>query len=112
MALAAIDAKGRWDFSALTALPCGWINNAFTGWKRVCDVEQGTDAVSFRLTASDNLDVALVYSPGPDAEFFCFEPASHPVDAHNLPGLPGLTILAPDETLKVAMTFDWSSSWH
>ncbi len=104
-----IDEKGRWDFSTLTALPDGWINNAFTGWKGVCDVEQGADAVSFRLTASDNLDVALVYSPGPDAEFFCFEPVSHPVDAHNLPGLPGLTILAPDESLKVAMTFDWSS---
>lgn len=104
-----IDVRGRWDFSALTALPDGWINNAFTGWKGVCDVEQGTDAVSCRLTASDNLNAALVYSPGSDSDFFCFEPVSHPVNAHNLPGLPGLTILAPDESLKVAMTFDWSS---
>ncbi|MBD9372336.1 aldose 1-epimerase [Rhizobium sp. ARZ01] len=112
MAAIDIDAKSRWDFSALTALPDGWINNAFTGWPGVCDVEQGADALSFRLSASDNLDVALVFSPGPDADFFCFEPVSHPVDAHNLPGLPGLAILAPHETLAGTMTLDWSSSWH
>ena len=104
-----IDAKDHWDFSDLAALPNGWINNAFTGWNCICDVEQGAEAISFRLTASDKLDVALVFSPGHDADFFCFEPVSHPVDAHNLPGLPGLTILAPDETLRVAMTLDWSS---
>lgn len=104
-----IETKGYWDFSDLTALPNGWINNAFTGWNCICDVEQGAEAVSFRLTASGNLGVALVFSPGCDADFFCFEPVSHPVDAHNLPGFPGLKILAPDETLRVAMTLDWSS---
>lgn len=112
MALIDIGAEGRWNFSAMTALPSGWINNAFTGWPGFCDVTQGPDAVSFRLSASDNLDVAVVYSPGPDADFFCFEPVSHPVDAHNLPGMPGLAVLQPGETLTSSMTLDWSSSWH
>jgi len=112
LTLVDIDADGCWDFSAPTPLPAEWINNAFTGWLGSCDVEQGPDAVSFRLSASDNLDVTVVYSPGSDADFFCFEPVSHPVDAHNLPGMPGLTVLQPGKTLTSSMTLDWSSSWH
>jgi aldose 1-epimerase len=112
LGLVDIDGGGRWDFSTAIPLPSGWINNAFTGWPGFCDVTQGPDAVSFRLSASDNLDVAVLYSPGADADFFCFEPVSHPVDAYNLPGMPGLAVLQPGETLISSMTLDWSSSWH
>ncbi|VFR55006.1 Aldose 1-epimerase [plant metagenome] len=31
----------------------------------------------------------LLYCPA-DGDFFCFEPVSHPIDAHHLPGHPGL----------------------
>ena len=50
----------------------------------------------------------ILYSPSDKADFFCFEPVTHPVDGHNLPGGPeanGLTILAPRETLSAACRF-------
>jgi aldose 1-epimerase len=48
------------------------------------------------------------YSPSNKADFFCFEPVTHPVDAHNLPGGPtanGLRVLAPREAMTAACRF-------
>ena len=50
----------------------------------------------------------ILYSPGRDASFFCFEPVSHVVDAHNLPGGPeanGLAILAAGEIVEVSCRY-------
>ena len=55
---------------------------------------------AFTFTASAVLSTYLVYSPSRSADFFCFEPVSHPVDAFNLPGEPtshGLVILEVGE---------------
>ena len=35
-----------------------------------------------------------LFAQSADADFFCFEPVSHPVDAFHLPGMPGLRTLA------------------
>ena len=56
------------------------------------------------MTASEALRQYVVFSPAGDADFFCFEPVSHPVDAFNLPGPPaahGLRVLEPGESLAV-----------
>lgn len=96
-----------WDFRAGAALPQRFINNGFTGWRGEAVIEQGPDARSCRVSASSDLDVALVYSPDPDCGFFCFEPVSHPVDAHNMDGLPGLVVLKPGETMAGTMLIAW-----
>ena len=60
------------------------------------------------IEAEPLLSTYILYSPSDQAGFFCFEPVTHPVDAHNLPGGPernGLTILAPEETLSAACLF-------
>ena len=54
------------------------------------------------------LTTFILYSPASDADFFCFEPVTHPVDAHNRPGGPeanGLTVLVPGDTLAVSCRF-------
>lgn len=93
-------------FDALRPLPEGWVNMAFDGWDGRAEIAQGNDATPVRL-AAQGLGTAVLYSPSAAAPFFCFEPVSHPVDALNLPGRPGLVTLAPGEALGAAMTLDW-----
>lgn len=95
------------DFSESRALPRDWINAGFAGWDGQAWIEQGPEAVSVRVS-SDELQTVLLYSPSAAADFFCFEPVSHPVNAHNLPGRPGLVILATGGRLSVGMTLAWS----
>ncbi len=102
-----LDDHGPWG--DLAPLPEGWINAGFSGWDGHARIRQGRDAASVRLTAK-NLGTALVYAPSASADFFCFEPVSHPVDAHNLPSQPGLLRLAPAETLTASMTLTWGHS--
>ncbi len=85
-------------------LPDHWINTGFSGWDGSAQIVQG--GLSVRLSAT-GLDTVLLYSPSASSDFFCFEPVSHPVDAHNLPGQPGLAILASGATLSAAMSLTW-----
>lgn len=96
------------DFSTSKPLPDRWINAGFSGWDGTANISQGDDAVSIRLT-SQTLTTAIIYSLEPDSGFFCFEPVSHPVNAHNLPGMPGLKVLEPGESLTLDMRLDWGS---
>ena len=63
--------------------------------------------IAIEVSASDNLDCAMVYSPGSNADFFCFEPVCHTVDAHNQPGQPGLQVLDKGETFTMSMNISW-----
>ncbi len=94
------------DWSDLGPLPECWINTGFFGWDGRAQIVQGEAAASVRLAAWD-LGTALVYSPSATADLFCFGPVSHPVDAHNLPGQPGLIRLASGETLTAGMILNW-----
>ncbi|RVT83186.1 aldose 1-epimerase [Rhodobacteraceae bacterium CCMM004] len=95
--------RAPWDFRRLRALPAGAIDNAFTGWDGHAEIRQ--ESLTATLTAP--LTVLHIYSPGVDAEFFCAEPVGHPVDAHNLPGLPGLNILDNGASAVLSMALDW-----
>lgn len=98
----------KWRFYQARPLPTTWINNGYSKWSRLARIEQGEDAVSCTLTASANLTDALVYSPGETSDFFCFEPVSHPVDAINLPGAPGLCELSSGERLEMSFMLEWN----
>lgn len=89
-----------WDFRAGRPLPDRWINNVFEGWDGEAELHWPDRQLSLRVQATPVLDRFLVYSPGSEADFFCFEPISHPVDAFHLPGTPGLRLLAPGGRLK------------
>ncbi len=95
-----------WDFTRFSPLPEEWINAAFSGWDGEAEILQDQTAIPLRLSAN-GLGTLIVYSPSAAAPFVCIEPVSHPVDAHNLPGRPGLVNLGPHESLSAALVLTW-----
>ena len=95
---APIAAHPAWDFSQGQVAACRldqqWLRRM--GRKRA--IVQPEDGIALSVQASALLDVFIVYSPSPDAGFFCFEPVSHPVDAHHG---EGLTVLEHGESMRV-----------
>ncbi|MBA3326392.1 MAG: aldose 1-epimerase [Rhodobacteraceae bacterium] len=96
-----------WRWSEPAPLPAGWINAGFSDWNGAAEIHQGPDAVSVRVSARD-LTTIILYAPSSEAGFFCLEPVSHPVNAHNLPGKPGLSTLQPGESLSWSLHLKWS----
>lgn len=102
---APVPAPGDACFDSPSPLPDRFINNGFAGW----DGQLVIDQPGLRIGVSaPGLSTLLLYSPASDAPFFCAEPVSHPVDAFNLPGQPGLTPLAPKEALTMTMSISWT----
>ncbi|MER8528766.1 aldose 1-epimerase [Mesorhizobium sp. M0814] len=105
-----VDVKTRpdWDFGAPVVLPSGWINNLFAGWNGVATISWPEHSCSLRIEASSPLNFHLVYSPSDESDFFCFEPVSHAVDAHNRGSIDkwnGLSVLGPGESLAARCSF-------
>ena len=93
------------DFSRPRRLPARWINNWFDGWNRKARIAWPGRGLAADIEASEALNRYVIFSPA-DADFVCFEPVTHPVDAFNLPGEPqdhGLKVLEPGESLTVSM---------
>ena len=85
---APVVSRVEWDFAAPRALPADWINNAFLGWDGRATIIWSDRELALEVEADGPLSTYIVYSPSAKADFFCFEPVTHPVDAHNLPGGP------------------------
>lgn len=100
--------RANLNFARPRNLPDSFMNNAFSGWHHSAEITQGEKFNSCRVRAAGNLNTAIVYSPGSQSDFFCFEPVSHAVDAHNSTDMPGLQRLAPQETLRTWMKIDWN----
>ena len=105
----ALDDAPDWRFRPARHLPEGLLNNGYTDWQGAALITQGAEHVPVCITASENLSTAIVRSTNAKADFFCFEPVSHPVDAFNLSGHPGLTSLAPSQSMQAWMDISWST---
>jgi aldose 1-epimerase len=100
--------RPEWDFTEPRRLPPAWINNAFVGWDGCARVLWAERNLALDIVANPPLTTYIVYSPAGDSDFFCFEPVSHVIDAHNLPGgasANGLTLLVPQETMSITCKF-------
>jgi aldose 1-epimerase len=98
----------QWDFSSFRPLPANWINNCFVGWDGRATILWEDRALALDVEARPPLTDFILYSPSAEAPFFCFEPVSHAVDAHNLPPRPeahGLVVLSPGKTLCAECRF-------
>nr|WP_246748610.1 aldose 1-epimerase [Rhizobium setariae] len=100
-----LESASDWSFAESRPMPQGWINNAFAGWTGEAIIEQRE--ITVRVTASDNLSTAIVFSPSSEADFVCVEPVSHPVDAFNMKGHPGLVALDPGQSMECWMKIEW-----
>ena len=82
---AAVPIPPGWRFDEPGALPAIGVDNVFAGWDGVADIAWPDRGIKLRIEA----DVAyyILYAP-PGADFFCFEPVDHLINAHNVPGGP------------------------
>lgn len=95
-----------WNFGALKALPETLVDNGFCQWDGHCRIEQPQLDYALECQAS-GADYFLLYCP-PGLEFFCIEPVSHPVNAHHLPGRPGLKLLEQGQSTQLDFTLKYS----
>ncbi len=105
-----VETRPDWDFRTPRMLPEGWVNNAFTSWNGQARVSWPETGTILTIEASQVLDTLILFSPGADCDFFCLEPVSHPVDAHRLPGRPGLRLLHRGEGFEISCRFTVSES--
>ena len=102
----AVPIPAAWRFDEARALPGTLIDNAFAGWDGIADIAWPDRGISLRIEA--DAEYYIVYAPE-GADFFCFEPVDHLINAHNLPGGPvrnGLTMLAPGQQLRRRFKFN------
>jgi aldose 1-epimerase len=100
--------RPEWDFRAQRPLPRSWVNNGFVGWDGRAQIAWPDRRLGLGIEASDGLGTYVLYSPGAAADFFCFEPVSHAVDAYHLPGGPqahGLRLLQPGDSFGIDCRF-------
>ena len=87
---------GAWDFRQPGRLPGEPVDHAFSGWDGRCRIIQEDAGYQLDCPAR-GAAYYLLYCPS-GQDFFCFEPVTHPVNAHHLPGRPGLVLLHRDQT--------------
>jgi len=100
-----VPAPAAWAFGVAYPLPDALVNHAFTQWSGRAAVVWPRKRLS--LTIEADVDYYVLYTP-PGADFFCFEPVDHPINAVNLPGgadAHGMTVLAPGEMLAREFRF-------
>lgn len=96
----------EWDLRQGNGLPGERVDNAFVGWDGVCRIEQ-EDAGYHLDCRAEGFGYYLLFCP-PGQPFFCFEPVSHPVNAHHLPGRPGLVLLREGEAHRASWSMQYT----
>ncbi|WP_338483323.1 aldose 1-epimerase [Pseudomonas trivialis] len=95
-----------WDFRQLKGLPEEPVDNGFCQWDGYCRIEQPELGYALECQAT-GADYFLLYCPA-GLEFFCIEPVSHPVNAHHLPGRPGLKLLEQHQSTQIDFTLKYT----
>lgn len=99
------DVPPEWDFQTPNSLPVELVDNAFRGWDGECLIIEQDAGYQLHCQAS-SCDYFLLYCP-PGKDFFCFEPVSHPVNAHHLPGHPGLRLLEQGQSMELGFSLHY-----
>lgn len=88
-----------WNFDTPQALPANGVDNAFTHWNghaRIIEPEAG-----YQLEIhAQACPFYLLFCPE-NMPFFCFEPVTHPVNAHHMNERPGLKLLHAQERTDI-----------
>ncbi|MCS3431245.1 aldose 1-epimerase [Klebsiella sp. BIGb0407] len=86
------------DFTTGRIPENAWLNVGYSGWSGRALINSG----AMRVVLDCATPYLMVFRM-PDKPFICLEPQSHPVNAHNLKGQPGLILLAQGERTKLEM---------
>lgn len=97
----------NWNFATARTLPAAVVDHAFSGWPGDCVIEQ--PSAGYRLACSaSGAEHFLLFCPH-EQPFFCFEPVSHPINAHHLPERPGLRLLQEGETTSLGFRMQYQA---
>ncbi|MFN3771580.1 aldose 1-epimerase [Ectopseudomonas guguanensis] len=102
-----VELPEAWNFAEPRLLPQQLVDNAFSHWPGDARIIQ-TDAGYQLVCHAHGADVFLLFCPQ-GQNFFCFEPVTHPVNAHHLPQRPGLQLLAPGETCRLHFSLQYQA---
>jgi aldose 1-epimerase len=94
-----------WNFRELAALPDSLVDNGFTGWDGTALIRQADLGYQLEMRATGS-EYFLLFCPV-GKPFFCVEPVSHPVNAHHLPGKPGLKLLEQGQTCALGFSLHY-----
>lgn len=75
-----------------------WLNVGYSGWGGQAVIQRDV----MRVTISAQTSWLMLFRM-PGQSFLCLEPQTHPVNAHHMPGQPGLQMLGPDEQCHFVM---------
>ncbi|MEJ5059052.1 MULTISPECIES: aldose 1-epimerase [unclassified Pseudomonas] len=95
----------EWDFQQTMALPETLVDNGFCNWDGQCLIQQPDLGYELECQATGS-DYYLLYCPV-GLGFFCIEPVSHPVNAHHLPGRPGLRLLEQGQSTELTFSLQY-----
>jgi aldose 1-epimerase len=101
------DLPAEWDFRHGNTLPRTRLDNGFTEWDGHSVIRQQDLGYELHCHAT-GCEYFLVFCP-PGLDFFCFEPVSHPVNAHHLPGHPGLQLLQQGESMTLGFSLQYQA---
>lgn len=85
------------DFATARYGKNAWLNICYSGWNGRATILHP----QMHITLHGPAGYLMLYRT-PDAPFLCLEPQSHPVNAHNLSGQPGVVMLGQNETWRFA----------
>lgn len=97
----------EWNFRQAAQLPSELVDNGFTGWDGRAVITQEDAGYQLELAATGS-EFFLLFCPL-DKPFFCIEPVSHPVNAHHLPGRPGLRLLEKGQSCELALSLTYTA---
>ncbi|WDY59185.1 aldose 1-epimerase [Pseudomonas sp. PSKL.D1] len=100
------DIPAPWRFDEQKGLPPQTVDHAFSGWAGGCIIQQPGYALHCHASGAEHY---LLFCPQ-GQPFFCFEPVSHPINAHHLPGRPGLRLMHREETLHLRFSMRYQSN--
>ena len=100
-----VELPEHWNFTEAASLPHTLVDNAFTAWPGSARIIQ-RDAGYQLLCQAQGAEVFLLYCP-PQQKFFCFEPVTHPVNAHHMPERPGLLLLEPGQSCQLQFSLQY-----
>lgn len=102
-----VELPSAWDFRQGKALPDDLVDNGFTGWDGQALITQADLGYQLEVRATGS-EFFLLFCPA-DKPFFCIEPVSHPVNAHHLPGRPGLRLLEKGESCALGLSLRYKT---
>ena len=94
----------RTDWSELL-LKGRTIDTVFTGWDGSAKLVWPEADLALRMTASNTARWLVIYAPQSEA-IICLEPVTHPTNALNQRGQPGIKMLEPGESTELLLRLE------